>query len=178
MVTETPVTNKSIIAPYVLNNYVWQLLKNNDLGMTEANYGNRIPIVPSGQEPDLTVYNKPFLVYGYSEDSTPDLYANRGGSLSYAVWSTNVGEINSVLNTIRTAMERQDESAREINAYTSTPAVFNVYGRVSFRNIHIGYFEGPSPEETEGGRKAGFITLRYEYVADYKVKTFDGVGWS
>lgn len=175
--TQTPVTKNSIVAPYVLNNYVWQMLKNNDLGMTEANYGNRVPIVPSGQEPDLTAFNKPFLVYGYSEDPTPDLHARRGGSLSYAVWSTNVGEINSILNTIRAAMERQDETAREVNAYTSQPNVFNVYGRVSFRNIRVGFFEGPSPEESEGGRKAGVITLRYEYVADYKAKVFQNGSW-
>ena len=167
----------NVIAPYVLNNYVWQVLKNNT-AMVESDYGNRIPIVPSGQEPDLTAYNKPFLVYGYSEDSTPDLYANRGGSLSYAVWSTNVGEVNTILNTIRTAMERQDETAREVNNYTSQPNVYNVYGRLSFRNIRVGYFEGPSPEETEGGRKAGVITLRYEYAADYKVKVFKNGVWA
>lgn len=156
---------------YLINNYVWQVLKLN-LGMTEADYSDatssgRVPIIPSGQDQAFVAINKPFIVYGYSEDATPDLYARRAGSLSYAVWSTSTGEINKILNVIRAALERHDESAAAVNRYTSN--IPNYIG-IRFADIYIGYLEGPAPEETEGGRQAGIITIRYQYFADYEVQ--------
>lgn len=153
---------------YLLNKYVWALLKNNT-SMTESDYGDRTPIVPSNMEPEFTEFNKPFLVYGYSEDTTPDLYAMRSGSLSYAVWSTSVGEVNNILNVIRAGMERRDESAREVTKWTEANGGNTAGSGIRFDDIYIGYLEGPTPEETEGGRQAGIITLRYQYTADYIV---------
>lgn len=161
-----------INAAYLLNNYVWEVLKHNTT-MKESDYNGKTPIIPANMEPEFAALNKPFLVYGYAEDSTPDLYARRSGSLSYAIWSTSVGEINTILNVIKGAMERRDESAREVNNYTSRIPTFI---GVRFGSIHVGLLEGPAPEESEGGRQAGIITLRYDYFADYAVKTFkDGV---
>ena len=155
----------------VLNKYVWELLKIN-LGLTETDYADadvsaRVPITPSGQDAAFVAIDKPFLVYGYSEDGTPDLYARYTGSLSYAVWSTSVAEINSILNVIRTAMERRDESAGAVNRWSSKPGSTNI--GIRFGDISIGYLEGPSPEESDGGRQAGIITLRYQYFVDYDV---------
>lgn len=161
-------------AAYVLNSYVWQLLKYNT-SMTEADYGGKVPIVPANMEPEFTAYNKPFLVYGFSEDTSADLFALRAGSLSYAVWSTSVGEINTLLNVIRSALERRDDTAREVNNYTSRIPTF---AGIRFGSIHIGYLEGPSPEESEGGRQAGIITIRYDYFAEYAVKTFKNGQWA
>lgn len=158
--------NPKMNAAYLINNYVWQLLKNNT-DMKESDYSGKIPIIPSGQEPEFNAIDKPFLVYGYSEDMTPDLFALRAGAVSYAVWSTNVGEVNTIMATIKAALERHDESAREINAYTTTiPA----YAGVRFDNTHIGYLEGPSPEDSEGGRHAGIITVRYQFTMDIDIK--------
>lgn len=156
---------------YLLNKYVWEVLKVNH-GLKETDYADtqvpsRVPIVPSGQDAALVAINKPFLVYGYSEETTPDVYAKRSGSLSYAVWSTSVGEINSILNTIRAAMERHDETAKDVNRYTTNLGGTNI--GIRFGDIYVGYLEGPSPEETDGGRQAGVITLRYQYFADYEV---------
>lgn len=156
---------------YLLNNYVWALLKKNTT-MTEADYkdpdapGGRVPIIPSGQEPVFNAINKAYLVYGYSEDTTADVHVNRSGSLSYAIWSTSIGEVNTLLNIIKGAMERHDETARAVNKYTSN---IPTYLGIRFGDIYIGYHEGPSPEETEGGRHAGIITIRYQYCSDIDV---------
>lgn len=164
--------NLNVHPAFLLNNYVWQLLKNNTpttglAKMEEVNYGNRSAIIPANMEPEFTAYNKPFLVYGYSDDGTVDLYAQSAGSLSYAVWSTSVGEITTILNIIKTALERHDESAREVNSYTSTIPMFV---GIRFGDIYISYLEGPSPEESEGGRQAGIITIRYDYFTEIEVK--------
>lgn len=153
---------------YLLNKYVWELLKLNN-GMVESDYNGKTPIIPSGMDADFTAFNKPFLVYGFSEDTTGDLYALHAGSLSYAVWSTSISEINAILKTVQTALERHDESAREVTRWTEAKGE-NIPGDgFRFDDIYIGYQEGPSPEETEGGRQAGIITIRYQYTTDYTV---------
>lgn len=156
---------------YLLNKYIWELLKVN-LGLKETDYADtqvssRVPIVPSGQDEALVAINKPFLVYGYAEDMTPDLFAKRSGSVSYSVWSTSVSEINNILNIIRAAMEQHDDTARDVNRFTTNLGGTNI--GIRFGDIYVGYLEGPSPEETEGGRQVGVITLRYQYHADYEV---------
>lgn len=174
MVDDNQPVSASRHPTYILNKYVWELLKMNTT-MKEADYGNKVPIVPANQEPEFTSLDKPFIVYGYSEDGTGDLFAERDGSLSYAVWSTSVGEINTILNIVRAAMERHDESARAVNKWSSnTPS----YLGIRFGDIYIGYLEGPSPEESEGGRQAGIITIRYKYFADYGVTLPDGTVWT
>jgi len=71
-----------IMAPHVLNGYVWAVLKANTT-MIESNYGGLRPIIPASQEPEFTQYNKPFLVYGFAEDPTSDNLAIRSGTLVY-----------------------------------------------------------------------------------------------
>lgn len=180
MVDDTVGTNRH--PTYILNRYVWELLKNNTL-MTEDDYAGKIPIIPASQEPEFTALNKPFIVYGYSEDTTSDVFVDRMGSLSYAVWSTSVSEINNILNIIRAGMERHDETAHAVNKWSSpgsedNPNANPSYLGIRFGSIYVSYIEGPSPEESEGGRQAGIITIRYRYYADYGITLPDGAAWA
>lgn len=150
---------------YPLNKYIWELMKLN-LGVTEEDYGGRMAVMSPNMEPEFTVYDKPFLVYGYSEDTSRDLYAISSGSVSYAVWGKSVKEVDTILTIIRSAMERHDETARDVNRWTSDHGIDI---GIRFGDIYVGYLEGPTPEETEGGRHAGIITLRYTYFAEYDV---------
>ena len=169
-----------VIAPGALNNYVWALLKANIDGLSEVNYkdanapSGRTPIVPSDMDAALVAINKPFIVYGFSEDPTPDLFARRSGSLSYAVWAVGTTDINQWMNIIRAALERRDESARELNDYTTSLPIFN---GIRFADTTISYYESPTPEETEGGRKVGVITIRYQYFMDVDIKRFINGAW-
>ena len=152
---------------FLLRKYIWDLLKEN-LGMSEQDYGGLVPIVPSNEEPELTQYSKPYIVYGYANFPTASgEHYRRRGSMSMAIRSNDFHQISNILNVLETAFEREDDAARDVNEYTS---LANIIG-LRFGTISVGFLEGPAPEETEGGRQDGIINIRYEYYVDYDVTT-------
>lgn len=162
--------NPRVSPAYLLRSYAWWLLKNNT-SMKESDYGDEgglIPIVPLAEEPEITLYDKPYLVYGYALDSTGDLYARQRGSMSFAVYAKTFGEITTILNILSEGFGRQDESAKDINDYTST---IPGYIGIRFGTVEVGFVEGGTPEETEGGRQSGVFNMRFEYYVDYNVVT-------
>jgi len=148
--------------------YIWQLLQTN-LGWKSSDYDGLVPVVPVSEEPELTEYNKPYIVYGYAEAPTYDNqhYCNRG-SMTFLVYSTTIGEINAVMNVLSTALGREDDTARDINNFTSRTEQFK---GMRFGTVSLGFGEGPSPEESEGGRQSALLNIRFEYFVDYPVKT-------
>lgn len=162
-----------VIAPYLLRSYIWQILKKNT-DMDELDYtldqtsGGLVPIVPLAEAPEISQFDKPYIVYGYSETPPTDLWAQRRGNMAFVIYSTNFRELSMITNVIMNAFHRADESARDVNAYTSTiPAFIGL----RFGTIQVSFVEGGSPEETEGGRQSAAINIRYEYFVDYDVVT-------
>jgi len=154
---------------YLLRSYAWELLKNNEPNTwDESKYGGLEPIVPLAEEPELAEFDGPHIVYGYALSPTGDLYARKFGSMTFAIYDQNFRRLTRTLVILQTAFERSDESARDVNEYTSTKEQFI---GISFANIDIGFIEGGSPEETEGGRQSALINIRFEYHVDYAVKT-------
>lgn len=159
---------------YVLRAYAWNLLKNNTT-MRESDYGGLIPIVPVAEEPELTQYDKPYLVYGYALDGAGDLYARQSGSMSFVIYSTRFGEITQILNILSEGLGRQDESAQDVNEFSDTEPAFS---GMRFGHVSLGFVEGGAPEGsdaraplTEGGRQSGLINVNFEYYVDYDIKT-------
>jgi hypothetical protein len=153
-------------AANLLNLYAWEVLKANT-GMLVSQYDGKIPIVASGQEPDFNAFDRPYLVYGSAEDPSSD-GLTRGGTLVYAIYSKSVGDINEIQNILISAFERQDESARDVNDFTSrTPA----YIGIRFTSTTVAFAEGAASADQEGGRQAGTLTIRYSYVSNYNVTT-------
>jgi len=148
--------------------YVWQVLQTN-LGWKTSDYGNLVPIIPVSEEPEITQYNKPYIIYGYAEAPTYDNqhYTNRG-SMTFLVYSTNISDINSVMNVLSTALGREDDSATDLNNFTSKTDMFK---GMRFGTVSLGFGEGAAPEETEGGRQSGLLNVRFTYWVDYDVKT-------
>lgn len=153
---------------YLLAHYVWQLLKTNT-AMTETDYGGLVPVVPVSQVPELEQFNKPFLVYGYALIPTEfERDFCQRGSMSFAIYGTNFRDITKIVNILFTAFNREDRAAADVNEYTSTIPSFV---GIRFGTIYIGFSEGPSPEETEGGRQSAIINVRFEYYVNYDVET-------
>lgn len=161
---------------YLIRSYIWALLKAN-FGYKESDYGGLIPIVPVSESPELEQYNKPYIVYGYTHDGTEtEQHYCKRGSMSMAIYSTNFGEIAKILNLLVEVFDQEDDAARTVNEYTST---IDAFKGIRFGTFSIGFLEGPSPEETEGGRESGLINIRYEYFADYGFKIFHtNTNWS
>ena len=154
----------------VLNLYLWEALKAN-LGMLETDYGTpgKIPIIPAGQEPDFTNIDKPFLVYGFSEDYGSEHGALRSGTLTYAIYSSSVASINSILNVLTTVLA-EDDTARRANGWSSRNSA--LIG-VTFTNIRIIFGEGAAPADQEGGREMGTLTIGYDFKTYYAVKKYN-----
>lgn len=160
-------TDLTLVPAYLLRQYAWQLLKRNT-DMEESHYGGLLPIVPVSEEPELTEFNKPYLVYGYALNSSNDVSARKNGSMTFAVYDDDFRTLTRVLNILTTAFERHDESATDVNAFTSTIPQFV---GIRFGTISVGFVEGGTPEETEGGRQSGLINIRFEYYVDYDIDT-------
>lgn len=152
---------------YLLRAYAWNLLKINT-DMDEADYNGLVPVVPLNEEPEMTEFNKPYLIYGYTLQNPGRLSEKGEGSMSFAIQSTDFGDITTIINILSAAFGRQDESARDVNNFTSTIGPFV---GIRFGSIELGFAEGGSPEETEGGRMTGIVNIRFNYFVDYNVIT-------
>lgn len=166
--------DSTLIAPYLLRFYLWQVLKANtdmdekDYTIDPANNDGLVPIVPLAEQPEIKDFGKPYIVYGYSETPPNDLWVRRRGNMAFVVYSTNFRQLSHLVNIITFAFDRADESARDINNYTSTVPAFV---GLRFGTVQVSYVEGGSPEESEGGVQSAAINVRYEYYVDYDVKT-------
>lgn len=157
-----------VISPvYLLRSYAWAVLKENT-EMDESDYNGLVPVVPVAEEPDIIEFGHPYLVYGYALDSTADLQQRKTGSMSMAIYSANFRELTTILTVLTTAFERQDDAAEDINEYTTKIPGFI---GIRFGSVSIGFVEGGTPEDSEGGRQSGLINIRFDYYVEYDVTT-------
>ena len=158
-------TDTSMNAVYIMNRFVFDILKSNGAIEDRPAYGGRTPIIPSQQVPEFNQYNKPFLVYGFSE-SPSDIPSLRTGTVAYAVYDVDPRKIVHIINVLSEALRHWDESARELNAYKADKDSFR---DIVFSSLYIGLVEGPSGSDQEGGRDSGVISIRYTYSPDYSI---------
>lgn len=158
--------NVEVSPAYFIRAYAWAVLKANMSDVwDESKYGGMTPIVPVAEEPDLDEYSGPHIVYGYALDATGSLYARNSGSLTFAVYDDNFRRLTKTLNILQAAFERQDETARDINLFTTSKGPSWIGLR--FGTVSVGFVEGGSPEDQEGGRQSALINIRFEYYVEY-----------
>lgn len=159
----------TVVPAHLLRSYIWQVLKANlPEAWDESNYGGKIPIVPLGEEPELSKYSGPHIVYGYTNEASGPIAARESGSVSFAVYDQNFRRLGRTMNVLKRAFDRYDETARDVNNYTSHIPEFV---GIRFGSISLSYLEGGSPEENEGGNMSALMTVRYEYYSTQEVVT-------
>lgn len=159
---------------YILRSYAYELLAHNDPDTWDkSHYNGIIPIVPLSDEPELSDFAGPHIVYGYSVDTTGDLWAEKSGTVTFAIYDENFRRLGKTINILQAAFERMDESARDVNNFTSSYTLDNgathPYIGVRFGCIEIGFVQGGTPETTEGGRQSALLNIRFDYFVDYDV---------
>lgn len=164
---------------YILVDYAWAVLSTNHPNdWSRDNYKGLVPIVPLGEEPELNEFTHPHIVYGYAESPTGPLHARNGGSMTFVVYDQKFRRLTKTMNTLRVAFERQDETARDINNfstyYLGESGEPGPYLGIRFGWVDVGFVEGGTPEETDNGRQSASINIRYEYYVDYDVVTSVG----
>jgi hypothetical protein len=151
---------------HALNRFVYDLLLSNGVIGARADYGGKTPIIPSQQEPEFTMLNKPFIVYAFADAPPGDIEYVMNGTAAYAVYSADHRDIVKILNVMREALKHFDESATVVNNYKYANTAFR---DILFTTISVSMVDGPSPADTEGGRHSGAILIRYSYQPAYNV---------
>lgn len=163
----------------VLRQYAWALLHANDPTVWDTNNYKPagategfIPIVPLSDEPELSDFDGPHIVYGYTNDTTGDRWFNSSGTMTFAIYDDNFRRLGKTLNILQAAFERADESARDVNHFLHS-FTFNAAqpfrDTIRFGCIEIGFVEGGTPETSEGGRQSALINIRFDYFHHYTV---------
>lgn len=164
-------TNPTIIPPFVIRQYVYDVLKANDNGeWDETNYGGKVPIVPLGEESDLEQYSGPTIVYEWTDgraDGT--LWARRTATMTFGVRDTNFRRLSRTLTILREALGRYDESARDVNEYLAKRGA--PWNEIGFGYISVGFVDVARAATTEGGESLGVVSIDFDYFAEYTVNT-------
>ncbi len=166
--------NPNMHPAYILVDYAWAVLSTNMPQIWDkSKYDDIIPIIPLSQEPELDKFDLPYIVYGFSDDMTGEHWARSGGAITFAIYDQNFRNLTTTLNVLRAALERQDETARDVNNFSTkfdpTGDEKFPYLGIRFGTIELAFSEGGTPEETEGGSQSAVVNARYEYYADYDV---------
>lgn len=167
-------TDPTLGPDLLLRQYAWALLKANDPAVwDESNYGGVVPIVPLSDEPELSDFDGPHIVYGYTGDTTGDHWMESSGTMTFAVYDDNFRRLGKTLNILHAAFERADDSAKDVNHYLDTVSLDGsthpFRNTIRFGCIEIGFVEGGIPETTEGGRQSGLLNIRFDFFVDYDV---------
>jgi len=164
-------TDKVVQPVFALIDYTWAVLKANDPEVwQETKYGGLIPIVPLNEEPELTEFDGPRIIYDYSTMDPGTLYARSRGTVSFAVRDFNYRRLTRTLNILTEAFGRLDESARDVNDWLDRNKV-RVNFDVSFGSISVPFVESGTPESEEGGMMVGVIGLEFDYFTEYQIVT-------
>lgn len=162
------------VAPvYVLRSYAWALLKANEPDTwDEEKYGGLVPIVPLNEEPELSEYPGPRIIYEFSNQETGSMYFRGRGSMTFAIRDHNYRRLTRTMNILQEALGRFDESARDVNDYSERlKAATGTDFDISFGHIRTSFAESGTPEEEEGGMMVGIVNVSHSYFVEYDINT-------
>lgn len=154
-------TDYDVTAVTILNRYLWQELQAK-LNWTTVN--GLIPITTANQSPDFENGTQPYIVYTYTKNpSAGTSFFVKSESVMYRIVSPNEADIRRALNLIEEALNRYDASARDVQQWIDTNGTAN-HKKFEFQSIYMFSAEGADSQESEGGRRDGFVSLRVVYT--------------
>jgi|ERR1044072_1047833 hypothetical protein len=145
-----------------LNKYIWKRIQD-ELGWVTSDYGGLTPITTPQQQPEFNAFDKPYIVYGYTLQGTNTLFPVQGEVVTYTVFSTQSADIRKAVNLINSALNRFDESARDVNNYIAANGSDDNKA-FDYKFIRVNQATGPEPAVTEGGRQDGSVIVSMEYT--------------
>lgn len=146
--------------------YLWNEMKD-ELGYTESDYGGLIPITTPHESPELQGYDGPNIVYTWSKrPSSGGLWLLENELITFTVFSQKAEKINEIINLAFGRLNKQDESAQDMNNYLAGlfGAAYSDMKRFDYKSIGVVMADGPSPPLTEGGRYDGYFTVSVRYT--------------
>lgn len=174
--TQTSIATPIELAPvFVLIDYAYAVLNANDSETWDkTKYDGLIPIVPLNEEPELSEFPGPRIVYEYAMQSRLGSPYRGRGTVTFAVRDHNYRRMTKALNILDESFNREDESARDLNWFTDqlrTRPVNPIPFNVSFGSMRVAFVESGAPETEEGGMMVGVISVSFEYFTEYAINT-------
>lgn len=159
-------TSTAVIPAYLIRQYVFAVLKANEpQDWDEANYGGLMPIVPLGEEADIEQFNKPTIVYQFSDLRTGTMWMRGRGTMSFSIRDTNLRRLTRTMTVLKETLNRYDESARDINEYLDRRGA--PWNSIGFGEVHVTFADGGAPATAEGGELVGVLSIEFDYYSDY-----------
>lgn len=144
-------------AVHGLNKYIWSRLQA-ELGWNANNYGGLVPITTPQQQPEFNSYNFPYIIYGYSPQSTGPNWLLEAEVVSYTIFSASSTDIRQAVNVLKAILNRFDESAKDVNNYLRTNGTADNKA-FDYKSVRVISANGPEPAVTEGGRQDGSVVV-------------------
>lgn len=168
-------TSITVAPVYVLIDYAFAVLNANDPNTWDtAKYGGLMPIVPLNEEPELTEFPGPRVIYEYSISDTGTTPFRGRGSVTFAVRDHNYRRLTRAMNILGESFGRLDETARDVNDWADrlagrvdSPVDFDI----SFGYIRQSFAESGTPAEEEEGPMVGVVSISFDYFAEYVINT-------
>jgi hypothetical protein len=170
-------TSNMTNASNILRLYAWEALKENIPTFTEITAEGKtyVPIVPVEDEPVLSMSGKPYIVYGFAENSEGNVHIRRG-TCSFRIQAGDTDELSYIITVLSRLFERQDESAANVNLWSSMNNYSGELIGIRFTWLDTTYIENADAARSEAGPVRGVINIGYRYVSSQTVKTFSPVG--
>ena len=160
-------TSPAVIPAYLVRQYIWAVLKANEPNdWKESNYGGKIPVVPLGEDSDLEQYPHPTIVYQFSDLRTGTMWMRGRGAMSFAIRDTNLRRITRAVTVITQALNRYDESARDVNEFLGEMG--SPWNSIGFGEFHVTFADGGAPAEVEGGEMVAVVSIEFSYFSEYE----------
>lgn len=158
-------TNYSKLAVYEINQFLWQKLQDSALLSKNDYYVDEFadfltPIIPAQQIPEFNnlLPGKPYIIYDYEKKITLENWWITEEIITYSILSQNYDQINSILNFINDNFRRYDDSAKDLNNYTSSDSQFN------YHFLYSDNISSPEYFKNEGGFMLGQIDICVQYT--------------
>jgi hypothetical protein len=158
-------TNYSPLPIFDINKYVWGQLKNNNILNENDYYVDELqtvltPIVPAQQIPEFNnlLPGQTYLIYDYEEKPNMENWWISEVIATYYIVSPNYDKINEILNFFKDNFRRYDDSAKDINAWSDNPRIYN------YHYIYVDGIVSPQHFASEGGIMMGEIQICISYA--------------
>lgn len=165
--------DNKILAVYILNNYIWNILQQNNAPISLVN--GAIPIVPVLDAPQLAEEGRPYIIYGYAEQFTTGMPEVRTGTLSLRITAGTYSELGEIMTTIARTFEELDVSASHVNEWSSNNQSFV---GIRFTSVSTTYVSADTAPDAEGGMYDGTVNITYRYVSHQQVKQYSNGTWA
>jgi len=146
--------------------YLWNQMKA-ELGYSETQYGGLIPITTPNESPELQGFDGPNIAYTWSKrPSAGGLWLVENELITYTIFSQKAEKINEIINLAFGRLNKQDESAKDLNNYTASlfGSSYADIKNFDYKSVSVLMADGPNPPLQEGGRYDGYFTVSVTYT--------------